>query len=218
MKALIFDMDGVIVDSEPYNMLRVYEYVKSFRPDTPEENMYQVVGRTKEDVWTRIAGVIGLGRGWEETRDDYERNWKPCHPFQVDYKAIFRRETIDILKWAKASGMLTAVASATVYAKVKEILEEVGVSPYLDLIVSGEAFEKSKPDPAIYLKTAELLGVSPGECIAIEDSTVGITAAHRAGVMVVALRDDRFGFDRSLADAQIDSLGEFVECYNRIVK
>lgn len=58
--------------------------------------------------------------------------------------------------------------------KVKEILTEVEITPYLDLIISGEFFEKSKPDPAIYLKTAELLGVKPEECISIEDSTAGL--------------------------------------------
>lgn len=213
MKAIIFDMDGVIVDSEPYNMLRVFQYVKSFRPDTPEENMYQAVGRAKEDVWTRISGIIGQGKGWEETKDDYEKNWKPCHDVQVNYRDIFRKETINILKWARASGMSTAVASATPYAKVREILTEVGVIPYLDLVVSGESFKKSKPDPAIYLKTAELLGAAPEECLAIEDSTVGIMAAHRAGLRVIALKDDRFGFDRSLADGEIDSLKDFKNCY-----
>ena len=216
MKALIFDMDGVIVDSEPYNMLRVLQYVRSIRPDTPREQMYQVVGRTKEDVWTRIAGVIGHGKDWQETWADYEHNWKANHDFPINYKEIFRPETIDILKWARNAGMRTAVASATAYEKVKAILTEVGVEPYLDLIVSGESCERSKPDPAIYLKTAQLLGTAPEECIAIEDSTVGITAANRAGIKVIALRDDRFGFDRSLADAEIDTLGEFEACYRKL--
>lgn len=213
MEALIFDMDGVIIDSEPYNMLQVLEYVRSFRPETTRAEMFQVVGRTKEDVWTRIAGVIGYGKGWEETRQDYEANWKPRHPYPVRYKDIFRPEVIRILKRAKAAGMRTAVASATAYDKVKAILTEVGVAPYLDLIVSGESCERSKPDPDIYLKTAALLGVEPKDCVAVEDSTVGITAAHRAGVRVIALKDDRFDFDRSLADVEIDDLSELEACF-----
>ena len=211
MKAVIFDMDGVIVDTEPYNMRRVYEYVHSLRPEARIEDMYQNAGRVKEDVWTRIASIIGKGKGWEETRADYEKNWKPNHPFAIPYKEIFRKDTITILKWARECGMNTAVASSTSYEKVKEILTEVEVTPYLDLIISGEFFEKSKPDPAIYLKTAELLGAEPEECIAIEDSTAGITAAKCAGMTVIALKDERFGFDRSLADDVIETLGDFIQ-------
>lgn len=211
MKAVIFDMDGVIVDTEPYNMRRVYEYVHSLRPEAKIEDMYQNAGWVKEDVWTRIASIIGNGKGWEETRADYEKNWKPNHPFAIPYKEIFRKDTITILKWARECGMNTAVASSTSYEKVKEILTEVEVVPYLDLIISGEFFEKSKPDPAIYLKTAELLGAEPEECIAIEDSTAGITAAKCAGMTVIALKDERFGFDRSLADDVIETLGDFIQ-------
>lgn len=211
MKAVIFDMDGVIVDTEPYNMRRVYEYVHSLRPEARIEDMYQNAGRVKEDVWTRIASIIGKGKGWEETRADYEKNWKPNHPFAIPYKEIFRKDTITILKWARECGMNTAVASSTSYEKVKEILTEVEVVPYIDLIISGEFFEKSKPDPAIYLKTAELLGAEPEECIAIEDSTAGITAAKCAGMTVIALKDERFGFDRSLADDVIETLGDFIQ-------
>lgn len=217
MKAVIFDMDGVIVDTELYNMRRVYEYVQSQQPNAKLEDMYQNAGRVKEDVWTRIASVIGQNKGWEETRADYEKNWKPNHPFEIPYKEIFREDTITILKWARENGMKTAVASSTAYEKVKEILTEVNVVPYLDLIISGEFFERSKPDPAIYLKTAELLEVSPEDCVAIEDSTVGITAANRAGMKVIALKDDRFGFDRSLADDVIDSLGDFIEHYQQLI-
>ena len=129
---------------------------------------------------------------------------------KVSYHEIFRPETLKILKWARDRGMRRAVASSTGYEKVRSILTEVGVAPYLDLIVSGDQFKESKPNPEIYLKTAELLGVRPKECIAIEDSTVGITAAHRAGVKVIALKDDRFDFDRSLADGEIDALGKLI--------
>lgn len=211
VKAVIFDMDGVIVDTEPYNMERVYQYVYSLNPKAERKQLYQNVGRVKEDVWTRIASVIGLGRGWQETMMDYRQNWVPVHQFEIPYKKIFRKDTITILDWARKQGMKTAVASSTAYDKVKEILSEVGVISHLDLILSGEFFEKSKPDPAIYLKTAEMLGLEPQECVAIEDSTVGITAAHRAGLHVIALKDDRFGFDRSLADAEIDHLIEVMK-------
>ena len=215
MKALIFDMDGVIIDSEPGSMEQILAFVRSKRPEVTRKELYQIVGRTSRDVWTRIAGVIGWDKDWLATRTEYREVWQPAHPHTVNYHEIFRPAALDIVKWAREKGMRTAVASSTAYEKVKTILTQVGVAPYLDVIVSGEQFKESKPNPEIYLKTAQLLGALPKECIAIEDSTVGITAAHRAGVKVIALRDDRFDFDRSLADGEIGALEEFIGLYER---
>ena len=215
MKALIFDMDGVIIDSEPGSMEQILAFVRSKRPEVTRKELYQIVGRTSRDVWTRIAGVIGWDKDWLATRTEYREVWQPAHPHTVNYHEIFQPAALDILKWAREKGMRTAVASSTAYEKVKTILTQVGVAPYLDVIVSGEQFKESKPNPEIYLKTAQLLGALPKECIAIEDSTVGITAAHRAGVKVIALRDDRFDFDRSLADGEIGALEEFIGLYER---
>ncbi|MDO4266796.1 MAG: HAD family hydrolase, partial [Eubacteriales bacterium] len=91
---------------------------------------------------------------------------------------------------------------------VMKILTELEVDKYLDLVVSGEFFERSKPDPAIYINTCKRLNVAPQDVLVIEDSTVGIRAAHDAGVEVAALIDDRYGFDRSLADHEIASILE----------
>ena len=211
IKALILDMDGVIIDSEPESLEQIFAFVQSKRQEASIEELYQIVGRTSRDVWTRIAGVIGWDRDWLETRTEYRTVWQPAHPRTVDYHAIFRPEILTIRQWAKERGLRRAVASSTRYEMVERILAEVGVLPYLDVIVSGEQFKESKPNPEIYQKTAELLGVLPEECIAIEDSTVGITAAHRAGVKVIALRDDRFDFDRSLADGEIGAMDDFIQ-------
>lgn len=73
-------------------------------------------------------------------------------------------------------------------------------------MVSGESFRKSKPDPEIYIHTAAVLGIDTKDCLVAEDSTAGITAAHLAGMQVAAVIDDRFGFDRSLADFEVEKI------------
>lgn len=216
IRALIFDMDGVIIDSEPGNLEQVLAYVRSKRPDAAEKELHQIVGRTSQDVWTRIASVIGWDKDWIETRREYKEDWQPVHGSMPDYEKIFRPQSRAILQWAKAKGWKTAVASSTATEKVNMIMNRLGLAPWLDVIVGGDQFRESKPNPEIYLKTAKLLQVSPAECITIEDSTVGITAASRAGVQVVALIDDRYGFDRSLADGQIASLEEFIPFYEKM--
>ena len=78
-------------------------------------------------------------------------------------------------------------------------------------MVSGNQFKKSKPDPEIYLYTASCLGVKPEECLAVEDSTIGITAAHRAGMKIAAMIDERYGFDQSLADYRLSGVKDVLE-------
>ena len=84
----------------------------------------------------------------------------------------------------------------------------------LERMISASTFKRSKPDPAVYLYTAEQMGLQPEECLVIEDSTVGITAGHCAGMTVAAL--NRFSFDRSLADYELNSLEEIVPLAEKI--
>ena len=78
--------------------------------------------------------------------------------------------------------------------------------------------KQSKPDPEIYHYTAGRLGLPENQCLVIEDSTLGITAAYRAGMTVAALIDDRFGFDRSLADYEIQNLKEIPALLEKLME
>ena len=83
--------------------------------------------------------------------------------------------------------------------------------PEFDLIVSGNQFRQSKPNPEIYHYTAATLGIPEEQCFVVEDSTVGIQAAKNAGMTVAAYQDDRFGFDQSAADYHITSISEILK-------
>ena len=109
------------------------------------------------------------------------------------------------------------MASSTNIEQVEKILTENKVAERLELMVSGSDFKRSKPDPAVYLHTAERMGLAPAECLVIEDSTVGITAGHNAGMTVAALIDERFCFDRSLADFELADLRAVVPLAKRLL-
>ena len=210
MKAVIFDMDGVIVDTEPVNQQRVFQYIRQYNPLVKEKDLNDIVGRGSKEIWDILARVSGSGKSAEELKEEFRFHWIPRHCGKINYTALFRPAVQEVLSYARANGIRTAVASSTEYEKVKAILTEVGVFDRMDAVISGEDCGRPKPYPDVYLETAKRLGVSPKECLVIEDSTVGIEAAHRAGTIVAALIDNRFPFDRSKADVELASVADAI--------
>lgn len=208
MKAIIFDMDGVLIDSEPVYLQFVLAFARERNPEVTLEQLYGMVGSSREDAWNCMARAIHNGQTWQELRKEYQRTDIYT---QIDYKELFRPEARELLDILKAKGYLLALASSTQMDIIERVLRENEITHYFEVIVTGAMFKRSKPDPEIYHYTAQKLGVKEAECFVIEDSTYGITAASRAGMKVAALADQRFLFDQSLADYRINSLLEVPE-------
>lgn len=207
MKAVIFDMDGVIIDSEFIYLQYDFEFAKSKNPEVRIEELFGMVGATKQDAWEVMERAVHNGQTWQEIRQDF----KKFDIYQkMDYRAIFRPMIKTLLETLKKEGYKLALASSTHMEIIMRVVTENGIKDYFDVIVSGEQFVKSKPDPEIYRYTAGKLGVKEEECFVLEDSTIGITAASRAGMKVCALIDDRFGFDRSLADYEVENVEDIL--------
>lgn len=211
IKAVIWDMDGVIIDSEPVYLQNVLKFAQEKNPAVTIEQLYGMVGATKKDNWTVCTNAIGNGQTWEEIREEYRsRNYNAG----VDYQKIFRPEVTEILEELHRRGYRVALASSTRLELVEHILKLNGIYDQFEVVVSGNQFARSKPDPEIYHHTAKLLGLKEEECMAVEDSTVGITAGKAAGMTVAAIIDERFGFDQSLADYRIYRLKEIMNILN----
>jgi len=208
IKAVIFDMDGVIIDSEGVYLEYQLEFAKKKNPDVKLEDLYPMVGATKQECWEVVERVVSNGQTWEELRKEFRQ--RDIYS-EIDYRSIYRLEVTDTLKQLKEAGFRLALASSTHLELVERVLKENGIRDYFEAVVSGEQFKKSKPDPEIYLYTAEQLKLKPEECLAVEDSTIGITAAHRAGLKIAAVVDTRYGFDQSLADYKLNQVKEVLE-------
>ncbi|MBE5990726.1 MAG: HAD family phosphatase [Paenibacillaceae bacterium] len=208
IKAVIFDMDGVIIDSEGVYLEYQLEFAKKKNPDVKLEDLYPLVGATKQECWEVVERVVSNGQTWEELRNEFRQ--RDIYS-EIDYRSIYRPEVTDTLKQLKDAGFRLALASSTHLELVERVLEENGIRDYFEAVVSGEQFKKSKPDPEIYLYTAGQLKLEPGECLAVEDSTIGITAAHRAGLKIAAVIDTRYGFDQSLADYKLNTVKDVLE-------
>ena len=208
IKAVIFDMDGVIIDSEGVYLEYQLEFAKKKNPDVKLEDLYPMVGATKQECWEVVERVVSNGQTWEELRKEFRQ--RDIYS-EIDYRSIYRLEVTDTLKQLKEAGFRLALASSTHLELVERVLKENGIRDYFEAVVSGEQFKKSKPDPEIYLYTAGQLKLKPEECLAVEDSTIGITAAHRAGLKIAAVIDTRYGFDQSLADYKLNQVKEVLE-------
>lgn len=199
IKAVIFDMDGVLLDSEPLNLEQIKEVCASFGKELDDTYLSSLVGRSLHDTWPetarRLGGNISLAQ--------YQKALQSFPISSMKYKQALFPKIIDLLKWLKQEEYKIALASSSSMATIERILKACDINHYFDVCLSGEMFSKSKPDPQIYIETVLKLGLSPEECIIVEDSAAGIEAGKRANIRVVARVDSRFGVDPYKADYQV---------------
>ncbi len=181
--ALIFDMDGVVVNSNPLHREAWAEFNRRYGVETTEEMLERMYGRRNDAIVRDFFGedlseqeVAARGAAKEELyREMLEERLEQAlapglRPFLETY-----------------SGALTALATNAEPANVNFILDRARLRPYFRVVVSGDQVRSPKPHPEIYLKTADLLGAAPANCIVFEDSYVGVEAALAAGMRVVGV-------------------------------
>ncbi|TYA89985.1 HAD family phosphatase [Aggregatibacter actinomycetemcomitans] len=202
LQAIIFDMDGVIVDTEflEYDLQAQFiEAIKEHdRTLTPLERS-EVIGKGLAEIPEIVKKFSGSSLSLEEIRQRYFDFFKQLFA-TVDYRSIFRADIQQIIDFAKQNSIKLAVASSSHLDHIQNILTECGIIQHFDFIVSGEQFKRSKPGPTIYRYTLEKLGVQAQNAVAIEDSFFGIQAAKTAGIPVIAYEEKRMLIDQSEAD------------------
>lgn len=220
IKAVIFDMDGVIIDSEPL-------YLGWFRKFLEENHIF-----VEEEVFNQLAGCSAkmeeqlLGKWWNQSKNEHKSEKEIYALFDDFYKGYIKKnpysyvdikdENIDnAMAWLKRNGYQIAIASSSSMNVIQCVIKEIDIEKYVDVIVSGEMFRESKPNPEIYIFTLKKLGLEARECVAIEDSTYGIQAAKGAGITTFAKKDNRFHYNQSMADMVIDDLSQIITSLNR---
>lgn len=207
-RAIIFDMDGVLVDSEPLfhdaiNRLLTQEGAEAV---SAAENQETLLGTTIEETWRRLK----LSRALPLPVETYMRRYDRMVREMMMQELAPQPGVRELIGVCRERGLPLAVASSSRHSWVDLKLAAIGLTGAFDLVVGGDDVTEGKPAPDIYLKAAAGLGLSPGECIAIEDSPVGIAAAVAAGAYTIAVRTDYTRhLDVSQAKAILESLEDF---------
>ncbi|MTB63746.1 HAD-IA family hydrolase [Streptococcus sp. zg-86] len=219
IEAIIFDMDGVIVDTEYLDFQLQKDFVRSISKEMSvekEQKFSKLIGRSYAYLAQAIKDLSGSSLSLAEISEQLEEYAKERYQ-DIDYLSLFRTDMIDILDYAKEKGLKLAVASSSRKEHIEEVLESCGILSYFDTVVSGEAFTESKPNPAIYLATLTKLGVDAQCAIAIEDSAYGIAAAKAAGVRVIAYQETRMPIDQRQADFLCQDMAAIFELIQSLV-
>ncbi len=176
------------------------------------DELNAIVGSSHRDFqrvlvdWHERAGLGKLGVEAAEARYEVWASAYPC-----DYRKLLNSGVAETLTGLKERGVRVALASSSPLNNIEEVLGTCGIRDYFEFLVSGEQFKRSKPEPDIYLHAIDRLGLPADCCCCVEDSLYGITAGKRAGLTVIAKREERFGFSQDAADKIIDQLPDLLE-------
>jgi HAD superfamily hydrolase (TIGR01509 family) len=215
-RAIIFDLDGVLADSEPcWNEIDaklLAEYGATYRGEYHRE----VLGVSYPIAVEFYKKAFGINAPTEEMM---KCRGEIATEFFANRVGLFPnvKEVLEELRQIRPSGsdkMRLAVATSSVGASARPFLDRHQLTKFFDVIITGDEVERGKPDPEIYLRAAETLGVAPDECLVIEDSLSGIAAAKAARMCVAAIPDRRFVDPREYekqADYFLNDLSEVLE-------
>ncbi len=206
MKGAIFDLDGVIVDTAKYHYLAWKELADRlgfYFKESDNERLKGVSRMTSLEILLEVGGITATDE--EKLAMAAEKNTRYVEMLQGLNKSELLEGAEEYLKKLKSEGVLIALGSASKNAPM--ILDKLGITEYFDAIVDGNSVSKAKPDPQVFLKGAELLGLQPADCVVFEDSQAGIEAARNAGCSVVAVDKGGVLFD---ADKYVKCLGDLL--------
>jgi HAD superfamily hydrolase (TIGR01509 family) len=207
IEAVVFDMDGVLVDTEQlWDEVRealTEEWGGRYTPEAQEAMM----GMSSPE-WSRyLHEVVGLREPPEVIRDEVVR--RMLARYETDLPVV--PGAVEAVRRLAGDGFRLAVASSSNRELIDAVLDRLELTSAFQVTVSSEEVARGKPAPDVYLEAARRLGVPPSACVAIEDSASGIRAAHAAGMRVIAYPNRHYppaDGVLALADVVIRSLGD----------
>lgn len=211
---VIFDMDGVIVDSNPYHKISLKEFVSRYGYELSDEQLLKkIYGRTNREWLTELFGKLP-----EEQLTEYAEEKEALYRklFNDDIKPV--KGLIKFLDLLNDNKVLRAIGTSAPRSNVDFTLAKTNTIKYFPTILYDAFVTHSKPHPEIYLKSAEALGLPNNQCIVIEDSLSGVEAGQRAGSKVIGITTTHSREELSHCDLIIDDFENLtVEALEKLV-
>ncbi|WP_298579306.1 PfkB family carbohydrate kinase [uncultured Olegusella sp.] len=198
--AVIFDNDGVIVDTEPLYAEICQQLVRQYGKEMSASDVFALRGASDEHQAKIIGSYLGM---------DVPHTQRVVAEYFISHTINFADIQIPhaakLICWLKEQGIRVGIASSSPMRDLKKVICELGLEDAFDVVASGEHFEESKPNPAIYTYVINKLGADPSRTVVIEDSQYGIEAGLRAGAEVLALQTPGVNIDLTAANFAFDN-------------
>lgn len=187
IKGALFDMDGLLIDSERVWLELGKQISDDLALNIPYSFFYESVGRREDKTLEALAKLLGSQNLVDEFIKEYHnRN----EAFIDNYKGFRKKGAIELLTYLKSNNYIIALCSSSYKNQLNKRLEQANISKdFFDYIISGDMVANPKPNPEIYLKACEILNLSPQQTIVLEDSNYGVEAGYSANCNVIFIQD-----------------------------
>ena len=215
IKAVIFDMDGVLVNSEPLHKKAYYNMFKDFKLDVSESLYESFTGKSTYSICEQLCLKFNLSITPYELVNSKRKHFKYIFENDKSFKMI--DGAFELIKDYYKNNLKLVLASSASMLTINKVFEKFDLDKFFVAKISGADLKQSKPNPEIFLKAAKISGHNRKDCIVIEDSTNGIIAANSAGIFCVGYKSkNSINQNYSLADLVISNFNQI--CFKEISK
>ena len=202
-KAVLFDMDGVLLDTEPVYAECLQTALSKNGIPIPLQELYTLAGLEVSEKIEAVAHARGI---LPDTKK-IVREYRAAQQIRLrDFSPLLKPDAKELLQTLRSRGYRLALCTNSTAARVAAVFRDTGLGQFFSTVIQADQVTRRKPDPEIYQSAMRDLGLPAEACAAVEDSVFGIRAAKAAGLQTIAVLDSRFPYINGSADRTVQSL------------
>ena len=195
IKAVLFDLDGTLINSEEYYMKGMTFLANSLGANVKANVFFSCIGKDMDETYALFEKAVKKPKNeWINIYNDYFVSVNP-----LNFKSLLFDDVVNVFSNLKKKNINIYICSMSPSDYVKSFIEKCNLNDYVDGFISGDMCKNNKPDPEIYLKALTKFNLSKDDVIVVEDAKTGIEAANNANIKVIARDASRFNIDQSAA-------------------